>query len=299
MHRIPRSRFGGHEIRTFIESRHFVPALIVGRRAAVARNLADPQEAVLAVNRDLRIPHRFTGFIEDSTAQYRIRRKSQSEVRGIDVRACHNRGGELVVLIVGSGNESALCPLQRELSRRDVKFKTSIVGGYDILDIFSNLRICNRDARTRQRTSALGIHNPAGNPVRPARDFPRLGIRSLGLDLTKKRKGVHTARAPAARVVENSSSSFAIRSQGSVAIAHVLSGRRSGALRVPFHTKGLHGFRIPVFEFRLGVFKSEYLIGARWQWRRGETSIRSHPNFRELPAAVCKWSAVDVGWAQA
>src|SRR6266576_2111865 len=188
MHRIPRRRFGGHEIRTFIERCHLVPALIVGRGTSVARNLADPREAVLAVNHDLRIPHWFTGFVEHSTAKYRIRRKSQSEILGIDVRARHNRGGELVVLIVGSGNESALCPLQRELSRRDMKFKTSIVGGHDILDVFSNLRICNCDAGTRQRTSALGIYNSAGNPVRPGGDAPWFGIRSLSLDLKRSAK---------------------------------------------------------------------------------------------------------------
>src|SRR6266852_1089735 len=75
---------------------------------------------------------------------------------------------------------------------------------------------------------------------------------------------------------------------------HLLLLPTSHANHRPLGIVGLHGFGIPVLEFRLRAIERKQTIRSRSQPRRNETPIGAHPDLGELPAAVRKRNAVDM-----
>ena len=177
MHGIPGRRFGGHEVGAFVERSDFVLALIVGSGGAKSRDLADSRKAVLAVHHDLGLPDGFSKFVQNFAGEHGVGGEPQSEVLGIDAgHSGHDRARKLIVLIVGSGDESTPGALQGKFSRRDVKFKMAGFRTDHELDVLAHLGVHDGDACARHRRSGIRVHDNSGDPPGASGDLASLRV---------------------------------------------------------------------------------------------------------------------------
>ncbi len=84
---VPRRSFCGNEVRSLVELRHFIAALIVGRCAAKARGAAHTLGMILAIHHDLREADGVSDFIEHLAGKNGVRGQAQNEVLGLLVGA--------------------------------------------------------------------------------------------------------------------------------------------------------------------------------------------------------------------
>src|SRR6266481_9273020 len=166
MNRVPGGSFYRDKIRSLVEGRHFVAALIVRHGAAKTEDSTHALEMVLTIHSDLRTANRVLEFIEHVAGEHGVRREAQSKVLGIEIGAGYDRGRELVVLVVGSGDESALRSIERVLARGDVELEASVVAGDDGLHALPILRVGDGDTRARQRATGLRVDDRPRDSVR-------------------------------------------------------------------------------------------------------------------------------------
>src|SRR5712692_2529614 len=136
-------------------------------------------EMIFTIHRDLRIPDGLLEFIEHLAGKHGVRRQTQSKVFGIEIGAGYDRGRELVVLVVGSGNESALRSTERVLARGDMELEASVVAGDDGLHALPILRVGDSDAGARKRATSLRIDDRPRDSVRAGWNRRPLRVRHL------------------------------------------------------------------------------------------------------------------------
>src|SRR6266478_7284488 len=166
MNRVPGRSFCGDKVCSLVEGRHFVAALIVRHGAAKTNDATHALEMVLTIHSDLRAANRVLEFIEHLAGEHGVRREAQSKVLGIEIGAGYDRGRELVMLVVGSGDESALRSNERVLARWDVELEASVVAGDDGLHALPILRVGDSDAGARERATSLRIDDRPRDSVR-------------------------------------------------------------------------------------------------------------------------------------
>jgi len=93
------------------------------------------------------------------------------------------------MLVVGSGDESALRSIERVLARGDMELEASVVAGDDGLHALPILRVGDGDAGARQRATGLRVDDRPGDVVRAGRN--QGSLRVLGL----RQRGTEEQRA--------------------------------------------------------------------------------------------------------
>src|SRR5258708_23151864 len=148
-------------------------------------------EMIFTIRRDVRTADGLLEFIEHLAGKHGVRRQPQSEVFGIEIGAGYDCGRELVMLVVGSANESALRSIERVLARGDVELEASVVTGDDGLHALPILRVRDGDAGARKRATSLRIDDRPGDSVRAGWNRRPLLVRHLRTRGIAER---HTAR---------------------------------------------------------------------------------------------------------
>jgi hypothetical protein len=136
---------------------------------------------LLTIDRNLRMTDGVSEFIEHLAGKHGTRRQPQHKVFGIEIGAGYDRARELVMLVVGSGDESALRAPERVLARWNMELEVSVVAGDDGLHALPILRTDDGDAGTRERATALRIHDRPGDAVRAGRNLRPLSFLRLRL----------------------------------------------------------------------------------------------------------------------
>src|SRR5260370_5041525 len=191
MDRVPRRSFCGDEVRSLVERRHFVAALIVSRGCAKMKDATHALEMIFTVYRDLRTADGLLEFVEHLAGKHGVRRQPQSQRFCVEISAGYDRGRELVVLVVGSADESALRAIERVLARGDVELEASVVTGDDGLHALPILRVRDGDAGARGRATSLPIDDRHADSVRAGWNRRPLRVRHLRTRGIEER---HTAR---------------------------------------------------------------------------------------------------------
>ena len=110
---------------------------------------------------------------------------------GIEIGAGYDRTREVVMLVVESGDESALCAPERVLAGWNMEREASVVAGDDGLHALPILRTDDGDAGTRERATALRIHDRPGDAVRAGRNLRPLRVLRLRLRGTEEHQTRH------------------------------------------------------------------------------------------------------------
>lgn len=161
---VPGPGSSGNEINTGAHRRKFVGPLVIGLRGAGGIDLAEPEVATFAVQPHLRVAHRLSRFIEDFAEDRGHRHDAQDEIFRINVCSGHYGRGELSVLVIGGGDESAPGAAQRVFARREVREgKAAILGSDHRLGVARTLGLEDRYASASQRSPGGRTDSDAGN----------------------------------------------------------------------------------------------------------------------------------------
>ncbi len=163
------------------------------------KNTTHSRGVLLTIDRDLRMTDGVSEFIEHLAGKHGVRRQPQHKVFGIEIGAGYDRARELVMLVVESSDESALRAPERVFAGWDMELEASIVAGDDGLHALPILRTGDGDAGARERATALGIYDRAGDAVRAGsnlRSLIVLRLRLRGIEERHTRRGEY-GQAPA------------------------------------------------------------------------------------------------------
>ena len=170
-------------IRSRIEGRHFVVALIVRCSATKPIDPAHALRTVLPINGNLRIADRLSNFVDHLAGKHGVGRELQGKGFSIEIGAGYDRAGELFVLVVKRTDKPTLLTHKGVSASGNVELETPVVAGNYRLHVFP-FQVGDRDPATRKWIARLPIEHIAcdvvgGRNQRPEAAF-RLRITKAG-----------------------------------------------------------------------------------------------------------------------
>src|ERR1700686_1205957 len=163
---IPRLGACRKEVCAGHQSGNLIGSLVVGLRAVSLPNLVNAITVVVIVERYRGMAHGFPGFVQDFAGNDCRWRESQNERFGLDARAGHDRGGKLVMLIVGSGNVPALRTMEIVLPRGYfAELELAIFGSDKGLKLLRIPGVSECEASASQRMAVGFTHDGSSDSV--------------------------------------------------------------------------------------------------------------------------------------
>src|ERR1700722_15288890 len=144
-------------------------------------NLIDAAAVILGIERHRGVADRIAGFVQDLAADHGSGREAQDKSPGVDGGAGDDRGGELLVLIVGGGNESSLPAGERVLAEGNAwEIELAILLSYSRLKLLRVLRVSQSDAGTGESMAIGFADNGSCHSVAVGGNGLRRGCRRRG-----------------------------------------------------------------------------------------------------------------------
>ena len=121
----------------------------------------------MAIHHNLSTADGITTFVEHLSRQYRIWCQPQNKILRIELGSRHDRGRKLLVLVIGSADESAFFPYERILARRNMKLEAAIVASEQRLTVPLILRVSDCNAAAGEQIGGPGIDHFPSDAIRP------------------------------------------------------------------------------------------------------------------------------------